>query len=134
LSPASTPPQARSELKKLLLARNVRKTIADGIINRVLGGETVTEVLAGGEDVVEGGTGGRSGLATPAVGDEVEMVYVASGRDLESEFAKMLPSFEVCERLFAYQTTTDKTPYTRVRRQSIIGHQEKSRSCGYGGC
>jgi CLIP-associating protein 1/2 len=101
LSPPSTPAAAKSELKKLLLTKNVRKTIADGILTRVLGGSTgastpAIEVPANGESV-SGSHEARSGAATPAVpGDDVEVVYVASGRDLDGEFAKMLPFFEVC--------------------------------------
>lgn len=40
LSPADVPAAARTELKKLLTARNVRKTIAEPIIARILGGAT----------------------------------------------------------------------------------------------
>lgn len=40
LSPSTVPAAARSELKKLMLARNVRKSIADVVIARVLGGES----------------------------------------------------------------------------------------------
>ena len=86
LSPTTTPPAARSEIKKLLLARNVRKTIADGIISRIfagngtLSGATISnEVPPGGEN--ENGTNAvadiRSGASTQAQ-EEVDIVY-ASG-------------------------------------------------------
>ncbi|WVW80419.1 hypothetical protein I302_102400 [Kwoniella bestiolae CBS 10118] len=111
LSPASTPPAARSELKKLLLARNVRKTISNDIIARVLGGgggsgaesgrSTPANVLSSGIDTQreEVAVNGRSGTATPALsvggaGDEVEIVYIASPHDLSNELAAMLPHFE----------------------------------------
>ena len=86
LAPASTPPAARSELKKLLLARNVRKTIADNIISRVLGGgrgaKETTAPTAATEvppmlEEMNGSANGRSGAATPAQ-DEVDVVYVSS--------------------------------------------------------
>ncbi|OCF43209.1 hypothetical protein I317_02916 [Kwoniella heveanensis CBS 569] len=116
LAPASTPPAARSELKKLLLARNVRKTIANDIINRVLGGGGGAGGTEGGisgrstpavpnlaveEQKDAGGAGAaqaRSGAATPAAGgsgiDEIEVVYIASPHDLSNEFAAMIPHFE----------------------------------------
>ncbi|WWD18182.1 hypothetical protein CI109_102631 [Kwoniella shandongensis] len=106
LSPSSTPPAARSELKKLLVARNVRKTIADNIITRVLGGGASSGTASGrstpgllpnsgtetpAEDVA------KSGAVTPALtagGDEIEIVYIASPHDLANEFASMLPHFQ----------------------------------------
>ncbi|KAK8865635.1 hypothetical protein IAR55_000780 [Kwoniella newhampshirensis] len=106
LSPSSTPPAARSELKKLLLARNVRKTIADNIITRVLGGGTASGTLSGRstpalvpalETETPSENGARSGVVTPAIptgGDEIEVVYIASPHDLANEFASMLPHFE----------------------------------------
>ena len=84
LSPAATPPAARSELKKLLLARNVRKTIADGIISRVFGGNGIlagptisNEVLLGDEDGTSALVDFRSGVPIPAQ-EDVDIVY-ASG-------------------------------------------------------
>jgi len=99
LSPSSTPSAARTELKKLLLARNVRKTIADGIINRIFGSngipaisdlpaeETRQErdnVLNGSEEV-----GGRP--ATPAQ-DDVDVVYVCTtiGASPQSREVKLI--------------------------------------------
>lgn len=38
LSPADVPAAARTELKKLLAARNVRKSIAEPMLARILGG------------------------------------------------------------------------------------------------
>ncbi|WVQ85520.1 hypothetical protein IAT38_007685 [Cryptococcus sp. DSM 104549] len=97
LSPPSTPPAARSELKKLLLARNVRKTIADNIIARVIGGESSgrSTPAVGAETPKDDPI--RSGAATPALSaasDDVEIVYIASGHDLTNELTAMLPFFE----------------------------------------
>ncbi|WVQ97020.1 hypothetical protein IAU59_004130 [Kwoniella sp. CBS 9459] len=118
LSPDSTPPAARSELKKLLIARNVRKAIANDIINRVLGGggpgPGPEGALSGRSTPAAHGlnTGAaaelqkedsgvasvRSGAATPAVPaggvDDVDIVYIASPHDLSNEFAAMIPHFE----------------------------------------
>ncbi|WWD05459.1 hypothetical protein V865_003536 [Kwoniella europaea PYCC6329] len=108
LSPSSTPPAARSELKKLLLARNVRKTISNDIIARVLGGggvesgsSTPANLLSSRIDTPkdEVPINGRSGTATPALsaggaGDDIEVVYIASPHDLLNEMAAMLPHFE----------------------------------------
>lgn len=90
LSPASTPPGARSELKKLLASRQVRKTIADNIITRVFSGGTTAavqpaEIPLPADDAASDGL--RSGAATPAPGaaaansstnpgDEISIVYV----------------------------------------------------------
>lgn len=79
LSPSSTPAAARSELKKAMLAKGVRKTISENIIMRVLGGGA-TRALSGATEaaVAFENTGDvRSRAATPA-GDEVEVVYVSS--------------------------------------------------------
>ncbi|OCF56681.1 hypothetical protein L486_05535 [Kwoniella mangroviensis CBS 10435] len=109
LSPSSTPPAARSELKKLLLARNVRKTISNDIIARVLGGGTGVEsgrstpanLLSAGINTPkdEAPMNGRSGAATPALsrggaGDDIQVVFIASPHDLSNELAAMLPHFE----------------------------------------
>lgn len=82
LAPASTPSAAKTELKKLLQTRNVRKTIADGILARVLSsGPTTTatevtpEAAATGDETSNGGVS-RSGAATPA-GDEIDIVRVS---------------------------------------------------------
>lgn len=77
LSPHSTPPAARSELKKLLAARNVRKTIADPIMNRIFSGPvqppstSVEDTPADSANVAESGVGS----ATP-VGEEIAVVHV----------------------------------------------------------
>lgn len=111
LSPHSTPPAARSELKKLLAARNVRKTIADPIMHRIFSGPVQPASTTSDTAATTNGDGdGESGMgaATP-VGDEIAVVHVcpntsggheadiqiASPKDLESEFAKMFPHFDV---------------------------------------
>ncbi|WVO13086.1 hypothetical protein L204_100696 [Cryptococcus depauperatus] len=102
LSPPSTPPAARSELKKLLIARSVRKTIADNIISRIFNAENSEGLTpaASNSDRLGAGTASvnesRSGTATPALSqaDDVEIVYIASAHDLEREFSALLPHFE----------------------------------------
>ncbi|WVR05607.1 hypothetical protein IAU60_002628 [Kwoniella sp. DSM 27419] len=100
LSPSSTPPAARSELKKLLLARNVRKTIANDIITRVLGAsgaESGRSTPANAFTMPDPSEDAGSGVATPALpptGDDVEIVYIASPHDLSNEFNAMIPYFE----------------------------------------
>lgn len=93
LSPSSTPAAARTELKKLLQARNVRKTIADGIMVRIFAGESAApsgrNTPASGSGLEEGiggitlGPSATSGVVTP-VNEEIEIVYVSSilGRGL----------------------------------------------------
>lgn len=81
LSPPSTPPAARSEFKRLLVARNVRKTIADDIITRILSGEgsdRSTPAVMNSELGKEEGAS-RSGAAAPALSqaDDVDIVYVS---------------------------------------------------------
>ncbi|WOO85720.1 Protein STU1 [Vanrija pseudolonga] len=93
LSPPTVPAAARSELKKLMLARNVRKSIADVVIARVLGGDsgpapaqTETETAVPAESA-----------AKPSQlngNEEVEVVLVASAADLQSEFKAMVPHFQ----------------------------------------
>lgn len=56
-----------------MVARNVRKSIADAIINRVLGGGSGGQATAIIRD--DKSEQSRSGLATPA--DEIEVVYVS---------------------------------------------------------
>ena len=58
-------------------------------------------------------------------------MQAASGRDLESEFAKMVPYFEV-GRLALILTTT-LSP-NRARRLNTIGRREKSLLLGYEAC
>nr|XP_019007659.1 uncharacterized protein I206_07674 [Kwoniella pini CBS 10737]OCF46440.1 hypothetical protein I206_07674 [Kwoniella pini CBS 10737] len=109
LSPSSTPAAARSEMKKLLLARNVRKTISNDIIARVIGGENSVEsgrstpALASSsimseQPAEEVKSDGRSGTATPVVSgennDDIEIVYIASPHDVLNEMSAMLPYFE----------------------------------------
>ncbi|KIR43244.1 protein STU1 [Cryptococcus deuterogattii 99/473] len=98
LSPSSTPSAARSDFKRLLVARNVRKTIADDIITRILSGEPADRsapAVVNSEARKEEGAS-RSGAATPALSqtDDVDIVYIASPHDLEREFHSMLPFFE----------------------------------------
>lgn len=73
LAPPSTPAAARTQLKTLMVARGVRKSIADAIISRVLGGsvEPVTDITTKAEKSEPL----RSGHATPA--EDVEVVYVS---------------------------------------------------------
>jgi CLIP-associating protein 1/2 len=78
LSPHSTPPAARSELKKLLAARNVRKTIADPIMNRIFSDPVQPTAAVENNDggVTSNGLAGESaGTATP-VGEDVSVVHV----------------------------------------------------------
>ncbi|WWC88149.1 uncharacterized protein L201_003054 [Kwoniella dendrophila CBS 6074] len=109
LSPASTPAAARSELKKLLLARNVRKTISNDIVARVIGGGAVESgrstpaIQSSGaetpkEDQYVNGkpsvTASSSIPNSSGTGDEVDVVYLASPHDVSNELAAMLPHFE----------------------------------------
>jgi CLIP-associating protein 1/2 len=78
LSPATTPAGAKSELKKLLQARQIRASITDNIITRVFASATSTTNTPASEvppSLDEPGLASRSGAATPA-GDEVSIVYV----------------------------------------------------------
>lgn len=82
LSPPSTPSAARSDFKRLLVARNVRKTIADDIITRILSGEPADRsapAIVNSEAGKEEGAS-RPGAATPALSqtDDVDIVYVSS--------------------------------------------------------
>ena len=83
LSPASTPSAARSELKKLLSARNVRKSIVDDVMNRIFSGDSAmkpsTEVFEAGvfnEEILNGSLSGLSGTAPPEQ-VEVDVVHVS---------------------------------------------------------
>lgn len=80
MSPAGTPPAAKQEVKKLLLAKGVRKTIADGILARILGSGTAVSAaeVPLPADETPSAVGSRSGAATPAM-DDVDVVLV---RDL----------------------------------------------------
>ncbi|TXT04549.1 uncharacterized protein COLE_07368 [Cutaneotrichosporon oleaginosum] len=91
LSPPTTPPAARTEFKKLLLARNVRKSIADAILTRILGGASVPSTPMPQQASAE--TSDTTRAPTPA-SEDVEVVYVAGARDLELEFKAMIPHFE----------------------------------------
>jgi hypothetical protein len=91
-------------LKKLLLARNVRKTIADSVINGVFNAPVPSSMPPSPSDTPRGQT-----PAEPAASaDDIEAVYVsssramftdlsqvASARDLENEFANMLKFMDV---------------------------------------
>ncbi|EIW72825.1 hypothetical protein TREMEDRAFT_42004 [Tremella mesenterica DSM 1558] len=97
LSPANTPAAARAELKKLMQARNVRKTIADGIISRIFSNGAAVAIIAAdiplpADDAPVSTLGTRSGAVTPAH-DEVEVVYVNTAKELEQEFSEMIPHF-----------------------------------------
>lgn len=75
LSPPA-PPAARSELKKLMLARNVRKSISDAILTRVLGAAVPASIAAPeAEGTAPRDAGLRSGATTPA--EDIPVVYVS---------------------------------------------------------
>jgi CLIP-associating protein 1/2 len=93
LSPPSTPPAARTEFKKLMLARNVRKSIADGILARVLGGASVPSTPAAARQAPTGSS--ESTRAPTPANEDVEVVYIAGARDLDLEFKAMIPHFAV---------------------------------------
>lgn len=80
LSPPSTPAAARSELKKLMLARGVRKSIADSIIARVLGGAATapTSTPAREGTLAPASSSATSSRHEPpaSTGEAVEIVYV----------------------------------------------------------
>lgn len=106
VAPSSTPAAAKSEIKKLLQARNIRRTIAEGIISRIFSShaenaEVETEALMTNSDLLS---------TSDQTGDPPDIVHVglkksekvflssskvASGKDLEEEFARMSPYFEV---------------------------------------
>lgn len=83
LSPASTPPAARSELKKLLAARNVRKTIADPIMNRIFSGPVQPTPRVGEETSTgeEAAAAEQKSGGTP-VGEEIAVVHVSHGHSM----------------------------------------------------
>lgn len=126
LSPPSTPPAARAEFKKLLIAHNVRKSIADGILARVLGGVSAPPTPAVGRQVrPESAESAR--VPTPA-SEDVDIVYVsslhvranimiASARDLDNEFKTMIPLFSVRMRVWSVLTV-------RGRKQNTTGDRE----------
>ncbi|KAL1405184.1 suppressor of tub2 mutation [Vanrija albida] len=93
LSPPTVPAAARSELKKLMLARNVRKSIADAVISRVLGGGPAPALPVSTEtDSVA--PAGSAKPAQQSANEDVEIVLVASAADLQSEFKAMVPHFQ----------------------------------------
>lgn len=62
------------EVKKLLQARNVRKTIADTIINRIFStsdDSVAPDAMTSGEEV------SRSEAATPSMNEEIDVVHVS---------------------------------------------------------
>jgi hypothetical protein len=78
LSPPA-PSAARSELKKLMMQRNVRKSISDGILTRILAPVTATSgasTPAPDAEPKESGSGFRSGATTPA--EDIPVVYVST--------------------------------------------------------
>ncbi|ORX34125.1 clasp N terminal-domain-containing protein [Kockovaella imperatae] len=96
LAPASTPPAAKSEVKKLLSAKGTRKTIADGILARIFATPGVAASSApdlAGDDASSAGGGGRSRAPTP-LGDEVAVVHIASAKDMDQEWSKMAVHFQ----------------------------------------
>ncbi|KIJ56519.1 hypothetical protein M422DRAFT_217939 [Sphaerobolus stellatus SS14] len=111
---------ARADLKKEMTKKNVRKTIVDGILSKLLGTVIISIPsvdVPDGKDGLDGPTRGGA-LRKPLVGrsasqlkgseperpasrageqdsgTEISPVYIASARDLESEFSRMLPAFE----------------------------------------
>lgn len=62
-----------------MLAKGVRKTIADGILARILGAgpAVVPADIPLPADDVPPATGARSGAATPAMGDDIDVVLVS---------------------------------------------------------
>ncbi|KAF8592524.1 hypothetical protein K439DRAFT_1400409 [Ramaria rubella] len=114
---------ARTDLKKEMTKKGVRKTIVDSILARLLSGEGRTTPLLGDPTDTRDETTQAHTLSAPSVsntgrsisldaisgldrpsgepgdaatsGDAyVGAVYVASARDLENEFSLMLPPFE----------------------------------------
>ncbi|GJJ07339.1 hypothetical protein Clacol_001540 [Clathrus columnatus] len=109
---------AKSELKKEMIKKNVRKSILDVILLRLSNSDIDKDIHR--SDSVEEKNSRRDSLPSPvkstplsnlhssrAIAVELERpssqtsshseiapVYVASSRDLESEFSKMLPAFE----------------------------------------
>ncbi|BEJ18190.1 hypothetical protein CspHIS471_0704670 [Cutaneotrichosporon sp. HIS471] len=91
LSPSTTPPAARTEFKKLMFARNVRKSIADGILARVLGGPSVSPIPSAVRQAPAGSS--ESTRAPTPANEDIDVVYIAGARDLELEFKTMIPHF-----------------------------------------
>ncbi|KDQ10011.1 hypothetical protein BOTBODRAFT_36634 [Botryobasidium botryosum FD-172 SS1] len=109
---------ARHDLKNELTKKNVRKAIADGVLSKILGGgdeesnsgRASLEVPGAGTArgfarsvsapniaPVESETGAQNGEAQAVAAGpvtEAPPVYIASARDLENEFARMVPPFE----------------------------------------
>ncbi|KAL7409485.1 clasp N terminal-domain-containing protein [Mrakia frigida] len=82
-----TPPRAKADLKKQLLAQDVRKAFVDIILPLVLGDPAThvrIEPTEGVEEIVPVDEGAI----------DIDIVYIASERDLEAEFARMVKVFE----------------------------------------
>lgn len=84
LLPPGTPAAAKQEVKKLLHAKGVRKTIADGILARILDSAPApaavamaAEIPLPGDEIVSNG-GSRSGAVTPAT-EDIDVVLVSFG-------------------------------------------------------
>lgn len=79
LSPPA-PSAARSELKKLMLQRNVRKSISDGILTRILAPPAAASGTTSptNEGALKDVGGVRSGATTPA--EDIPVVYVRTRR------------------------------------------------------
>lgn len=95
---------AKSDLKRELQIRSVRKPVADAIIREVLADEEVKATAATGLTSDAGAfraspnntpnPSDRNSTGTPASDDNISPAYIASRGDLERTFAGMLPSFQ----------------------------------------
>jgi hypothetical protein len=100
-STPTTSPLAKAELKKIMTTRGVRKTIMDAIIPKVFGtsieekGHAHVEASTAAPEPVSNGNGHAGPEVVEESTGEIEVVYIASDRDLEAEFASMFPPFEV---------------------------------------
>lgn len=143
-SPSSTPAGARTELKKLLQARQVRASIADDIIRRVFSATPAapTPVSELPSTLDEGtSSGGRSGAVTPA-NDQVPVVYVSceglitiglADVDvnrlqvlviLKGNLPRCYPTFRSVTSCQSLGETADLV--SRVEKRNIIGIQESN--------
>lgn len=83
LSPPTTPPAAKTEFKKLMLARNVRKSIADVILARVLGGASVPSTPSAGRPGAMGSSASTRAPTPASTNEDVEIAYVSACTDAE---------------------------------------------------
>lgn len=106
---------AKSELKKEMIKKNVRKSILDVVLAKILNPEPDRNVLDSDNVEVDNGKGDfmnerpplvanpsrttildseRPSTQTSLTSPDIVPVYIASAKDLESEYAKMQPAFE----------------------------------------